>query len=156
MAFRKLLTFSRSGSSNSLLPSWDYYFVSQKFAQQPRRPWSKNRTSATTLWTGTRASKFQNGEDVGGQRCPESVRNYCAVSVGQNPVQIQNPDTRKPSRLKISDIDGQTPHNKSWQNPDSAVRRRLVLMSPEANLLRPVSYIFQCYDNSWSGNDGKG
>jgi len=39
--------------------------------------------------------------DVGGQRCPDSVRNYCAVSVGQNQVQIQNPDTRKPSRLKI-------------------------------------------------------
>ena len=43
--------------------------------------------------------------DVGGQRCPDSVRIYCAVSVGQNQVQIQNPDTRKPYRLKISDLD---------------------------------------------------
>ena len=42
---------------------------------------------------------------VGGQHCPVSVRNYCAVSEGQNQVQIRNPDTRKPSRLKISDID---------------------------------------------------
>ena len=46
-----------------------------------------------------------NGQlpDVGGQHCPNSVRIYCAVSVGQ--VQIRNSDTRKPSRLKISDFD---------------------------------------------------
>ena len=43
--------------------------------------------------------------DVGGQRCPDSVPpNYCAMSVGQNQVQIRNPDTRKPSRLKNSDL----------------------------------------------------
>ena len=64
--------------------------------------------------------------DVGGQRCPDSVRNYCAVSVGQNQVQIRNPDTLRPSRLKISDFDWQTRHSKSGQNPDSAVPRRLV------------------------------
>ena len=63
--------------------------------------------------------------DVGGQHCPDSVRVYCAVSVGQNQVQIRNPDTRKPSRLKISDFDGQTPYSKPGQNPDSAFRRRL-------------------------------
>ena len=64
------------------------------------------------------------GADVGGQRCPDSVRQYCAVSDGQNQVQIRNPDTRKPSRLKISDIAWQTPHYE--QNPDSAVCRRLI------------------------------
>ena len=63
--------------------------------------------------------------NVGGQHCPDPVRNYCVVSVGQNQVQIRNPDTRKPSRLKISDFDRQTPHSKSGQNLDSAVRRRL-------------------------------
>ena len=63
--------------------------------------------------------------DVGGQHCPDSVWIYCAVSVGQNQVQIRNPDTRKPSRLKISDFDGQTPYSKPGQNPDSAFRRRL-------------------------------
>ena len=31
---------------------------------QSRRPWTKIRTSATTSGTGTRASKFQDGEDV--------------------------------------------------------------------------------------------
>ena len=59
-------------------------------------------------------------EDVGGQRCLDSIRNYCSVSDGQNQVQIRNPDSRKPSRLKISDIDWQTPHSKYGQNPDSA------------------------------------
>ena len=46
--------------------------------------------------------------DVGGQRYPDSVRIYyavSAVSVGQNQVQIRNSDTQKPSRLKISDFD---------------------------------------------------
>ena len=28
--------------------------------------------------------------DVGGQHCPDSVRIYCAVSVGQNQVQIRS------------------------------------------------------------------
>jgi len=58
--------------------------------------------------------------DAGGQRRPNSVRNYCAVSVDQTQGQIRNPDTRKPSRLKFSDFDWQTPHSKSGQNPDSA------------------------------------
>ena len=44
------------------------------------------------------------GPDVGGQRCPDSVRNYSALYLGQNKVQIRNLDT-KPSRLKISDFD---------------------------------------------------
>ena len=39
--------------------------------------------------------------DVGGQRCPDSVQNYCVLSVGQNQVQVRNPDTRKPSWLKF-------------------------------------------------------
>ena len=57
-----------------------------------------------------------------------SVRIYCAVSVGQNQVQIRNSDIRKPSQLKILDFDGQTPYSKPGQNPDSAVRRRLLQM----------------------------
>ena len=32
--------------------------------------------------------------DVGGQRCPDSVQNYCVLPVGQNQVQVRNPDTR--------------------------------------------------------------
>ena len=68
--------------------------------------------------------------DVGGQHCPDSVWIYCGVSVGQNQVQIRNLDTRKPSRLKISDLDGQTPYSKPGQNPDSAVRRRPQKTSP--------------------------
>ena len=88
------------------------------------------------LWPSYSASKMNPlieilaayAPDVGGQHCPDSVRIYCAVSVGQNQVQIRNPDTRKPSRLKISDFDGQTPYSKPGQNPDSAFRRRL--MSP--------------------------
>ena len=59
--------------------------------------------------------------DVGGQHCPDL---HCAVSVGQNQVQIRYPDTRKPSRLKISDFDRQAPYSRPGQNPDS-VRRRL-------------------------------
>ena len=62
--------------------------------------------------------------DVGGQRYSDSVRNYCAVSFGQNQIQIRNPGTRKPFRLKISDFYWQTHHSKSGQNLDSAVRRR--------------------------------
>ena len=42
----------------------DSSFVSQKVAHQPGRPWTKTRTSATILGTGTRASKIQGGEDV--------------------------------------------------------------------------------------------
>ena len=50
-------------------------------------------------------SDFVLKADVRGQRCPDSVRNYCVVSVDQNQVQIRNLGTRKPSRLKISDFD---------------------------------------------------
>ena len=38
----------RPGFSNSLLPPWESYIVSQKFAHQPRRTWTKTRTSART------------------------------------------------------------------------------------------------------------
>ena len=62
--------------------------------------------------------RFQSA--VGGQRCPESVRNYCVVSVGQNQVQIRNPNTRKPSRLQILTDRYHT------VNSDSVVHRRLV------------------------------
>ena len=50
--------------ANSLFPSWDSCFVSQKLANQPRRPWTKTMTPTTTLGAGTRASKIQDGEDV--------------------------------------------------------------------------------------------
>ena len=57
------------------------------------------------LWVSVGLFRYYRRPDVGGQRCPDSVRIYCAVSVSQNQVQIRNPDTRKPSRLKISDFD---------------------------------------------------
>ena len=60
----------RPGFSNSLFPSWDSCFVSQKFDHQSQRPWTKTRTSATTLGTGTRASKIQDGVDVDVSRSP--------------------------------------------------------------------------------------
>ena len=78
--------------------------------------------------------------DVGGQCYPDSVRIYCAVSVGENQGQIRNPGTRKPSRLKVSDFDGQTPYSKSGQNPDSAVRRRL----PDGHLVRMRTPLYYC------------
>ena len=53
----------RPGFPNSLFQSWDSCFVSEKVAHQPRKPWTKTRTSATTLGTGTRASKIQDGEE---------------------------------------------------------------------------------------------
>ena len=42
----------------------------QKLAYQPKRAWTKTRTSATTLGTGTRASKIKDGEDVDVLRTP--------------------------------------------------------------------------------------
>ena len=39
-------------------------------AHQPRRPWTKTRTSASSLETVTRASKIQDGEDVDVLRRP--------------------------------------------------------------------------------------
>ena len=54
----------RPGPSSSLFPSWDSRFLSQMFAHQTRSPWSKTRTSAMTIRTGTRDSKIQDGEDV--------------------------------------------------------------------------------------------
>ena len=35
-----------------------------------------------------RTSDDSSMADVGGQRCPDSARNYCAVSIGQNQVKI--------------------------------------------------------------------
>ena len=49
----------RPGFPNSLFLSWDSCFVSQKLAHQPRRPWTKTRTSVTTLGTGRRVSIIQ-------------------------------------------------------------------------------------------------
>ena len=54
----------RPGLPNSLFPPWDFCFAIQKLVHQQRRPWMKTRASATTLGTGTRASKIQDGEDA--------------------------------------------------------------------------------------------
>ena len=67
--------------------------------------------------------------DVGGQRCPDSVRVHCTVSVRQNlnlsvVMVFECPD----SEFEL-DFDRQTLHSKSGQNPDSAVRRRLICPS---------------------------
>ena len=50
----------------------DSCFVSQKFANQPGRSWTKTRTFTMTLGMGTRASKIQDDEDVDVQRSPDS------------------------------------------------------------------------------------
>ena len=51
----------RPGFPNSLFPSWDSSFLSQKVAHQPRKSWTKFMESMTTSWTETRASKIQDG-----------------------------------------------------------------------------------------------
>ena len=61
----------RPGFPNSMLPSWDSWFLSQMFAHQAQRLWTKTRTSATTIRTGTRASKVHYGEDVDVPRSPD-------------------------------------------------------------------------------------
>ena len=45
-------------------PSSDAWFLSEMFADQARRPWTKTRTSAMTISTGTSDSTIQGGEDV--------------------------------------------------------------------------------------------
>ena len=82
--------FHRPGFSNSLSPCWDSSYVSQKFSHQSRGPWTKTRTFFTTLRTGTRASKIQNGEDVDVLASPASdtdldvkipnLDHYCEMS----------------------------------------------------------------------------
>ena len=65
--------------------------------------------------------------DVGGKRCPDSVRVYCTVSVRQN-LKFSVGRVFECSDFEFElDFDRQTPHSKSRQNPDSAVRRRLPL-----------------------------
>ena len=65
-----------------LFSSWDSCFVSHKITHLPRRPWTKSRTSPTTLGTRTRSSKIQGGEDVDvlripGSRCESSDVKEC-------------------------------------------------------------------------------
>ena len=67
--------------------------------------------------------------DVGGQRCPDSVRNDFSVSVGQTQVQIRNPDTRKPFRLNFQIL---TDRHRTV-NPD---RIRTALTSDSETALR--------------------
>ena len=54
----------RPGFSNFLFPSWDSWFLSQMMAHQVRRPWTRTRTSAMTIRSGTRDSQIQDDEDV--------------------------------------------------------------------------------------------
>ena len=63
--------------------------------------------------------------DVGGQRCPDSPRVYCTVSVRLNLIFSVGKVFECPDFEFELDFDWQTPHSKSRQNPDSAVRRRL-------------------------------
>ena len=55
---------------NSGFPQTDSCFASLNFDYQSRRPWTKTRTSATTLRKGMRASIIQDGEDVDVLRSP--------------------------------------------------------------------------------------
>ena len=64
--------------------------------------------------------------DVGGQRCPDSVRIYCAVSVSQNLKFSVGRVFECPDFLFELDFDRQISHSNSGQNLDSAVRRRLL------------------------------
>lgn len=57
------------GYPNSFFPPWDISALSQKVAYQSRSPWTKIRTSATTL--GTWTSKIQDGEGVDVLRSPD-------------------------------------------------------------------------------------
>ena len=49
----------RPGFSNSLFLFWESWFLSQMFAHQARRPWTKTRTCVMIMRTGTRDSKIQ-------------------------------------------------------------------------------------------------
>ena len=69
--------------------------------------------------------------DVGGQRCPDSVRVHCTVSVRQNLKFSVGRVFECPDIEFELDFDRQKPHSKSGQNPDSAVCRRLVPTSPK-------------------------
>ena len=73
--------------------------------------------------------------DVGRQRCPDSVRVYCTVSVRQNLKLSVGRVFECPNSEFELDFDLQTPHSKSGQNSDSAVRRRL----PQTKSRSPVS-----------------
>ena len=64
--------------------------------------------------------------DAGGQRCPDSVQIYCAVSVSQNLKFSVGRVFECPDFEFELDFDRQTPHSNAEQNPDSAVRRRLL------------------------------
>ena len=64
--------------------------------------------------------------DVGGQRCPDSVRVHCTVSVRQNLNFSVVMVFECPDFAFGLDFDRQTLHSESGQNPDSAVRRRLM------------------------------
>ena len=77
------------------------------------------------MMTTTAISMTRLCSDVGGQRCPNSVRNNCAVSVSQNLKFSVGRVFECPDFEFELDFDRQTPHSKSRQNPDSAVRRRL-------------------------------
>ena len=79
--------------------------------------------------------KYRGSEtDVGGQRCPDSVRVYYTVSVRQNLKFSVGRVFECPDFEFELDFDRQTPHSKSRQNPDSAVRRRLF---PTTTTLNP-------------------
>ena len=87
---------------------------------------NKFQFCSTRFHHGTSMSSSSSfSADVGGQRCPDSVRIYCAVSVIH---EIWNFQSRGFPNFEFEpDFDRQTPHSKSERNPDSAVRRRLVL-----------------------------
>ena len=64
--------------------------------------------------------------DVGGQRFPDSVRIYCVVSVSYNLKFSVGRVFECPVFEFELDFERKTPHSTTGQNPDSAVRRRLL------------------------------
>ena len=95
---------------------------------------------------------LDSNDDVGGQRFPDSVRNNRAVSVGQNKVQIWNPNTRKPCRQPISDLDWDSPLSRSGQRcpPTSAQKRTVKKDLPTFKTKIYLVLILKTYLHTWS------
>ena len=71
----------RPGFPSILWPSLRLSFLFQIFANQARRLWTKTKSYATTVRTGTRDSNIQDGEDVDVLRSPElnTKKNFGSV-----------------------------------------------------------------------------
>ena len=80
-------------------PSWISKFLVSVLSIpkgcSPRRPWTKTRTSATTLGTGTRASNIQGGEDL------EVLRSSDLAKFTHQYIELPNPYCQGSTRLYL-------------------------------------------------------